>query len=83
MHRCAHEYDNFQQASIIDQTTSVMGYRSRFLPRVSPRALTLTHLGTLALGVLRGVSGLGLLLVSIVPRLKNVRVSSDRLTRTK
>ena len=30
---------NFQQVSVIDQATSISGYRSRFLPRVSPRAL--------------------------------------------
>ena len=56
--RCEHEFDDFQQASIIDQAKSIFGYRSRFLPRVSTRALTLTQLDTLALGVLGGVGGL-------------------------
>ena len=45
-------------ASIIDQATSILGYRSRFLPQVSTRAQTLTQLDTLVLGVLGGVSGL-------------------------
>ena len=40
---------------------SILGYRSRIEPRVSPRALTLTQLDTLALDILGGVSRLGML----------------------
>ena len=39
----------------------MLGYRSRFLPQVSPRVITLTQLDSLALGVLGGVSVLGML----------------------
>ena len=53
--------------------------RSRFLPRVSTRALTLTHPGTLALGVLGRVSGLSMLYGLNRTSAKNVRVSSGKL----
>ena len=59
--RCAHKNSNFQQDSFIDQALAILGYRSRFFPRVSPRALTLTQLDTAMLGVLGGVSGLRML----------------------
>ena len=81
--RCAHEYDNFQQASIIDHATSILGYRSRFLPRVSPRAPTLTQLDTLALAGLGGVSGLRMLHGPNRTSAKNVRGGSDKLKQDK
>ena len=70
------EYDNFQQANIINQVTSILGYRSRFLPRVSPRAVTLTQLDSLALGVQGGVSGLRMLHHLNRNSAKNVRVKA-------
>ena len=77
--RDAHEYDNFQQASIADQATPILGYRSRCLPRVSPRALTVTRLDALALGVLGSVGGLRMLHGLNRTSTTNVRVSSDKL----
>ena len=74
--RC--EYDNFQQSSITYQATSILSYRSRFLPRVSPRALTLIQLDTLALVILGGVGGLRMLHGHNRTSAKNVRVSSDK-----
>ena len=65
-------------ASIIDQATSILGYRSRFLPQVSTRAQTLTQLDTLVLGVLGGVSGLRMLHCLNRAFGKKVRVSSDK-----
>ena len=62
-----------------------MGYRSRFLPRVSPRILTLsprtvtpTQLDTPTVGVLGGVSGLRMLDGPNRAAAKNVQ-SSDEL----
>ena len=77
--RYEREYDNFQQASVIDQATSIVGYRSGFLSRVTPRALTLTQLDTLALGVLGDVSGLQMLHHLNRNSAKDVRVSADKL----
>ena len=57
--------------------------RSRFLPRVSTRALTLTHPDTLALGVLGRVSGLSMLYGLNRTSAKNVRVSSGKLKQDK
>ena len=59
------------------------GCRSRFLPWVSPRALTLTQLDTLALGVLGGVSGLRVLHGLNRTPAKNVLVNSDKLVQDK
>ena len=59
------------------------GCRSRFLPWDSPRALTLTQLDTLALGVLGGVSGLRMLNGLNRNSAKNVRVSSPKLKQDK
>ena len=82
--RGAHEHDNLQQAGIIDQATSILGYRSRFLPRVSPRALTLTQLDSLTLGVLGSMSGLRMLHgFDRTSAKKKARVSSDELKQGK
>ena len=66
------------------------GYRSRFLPRVSPRALTLNKLDTLALGVLGEVSGLrtlhwsqSYLKKNVLEKIVLVRVSSNKLEQDK
>ena len=67
---------NIQQASIIDLATSILVYRSRFLPRTWPRASTLTTLDTLALGVLGGESELRMIHVQWYTSAHNVRVSS-------
>ena len=77
--RCADEYNNFQQASTIDQATSILCNRTRFLPRVSPRAQTLTQLDPLALGVLGGVSGLRVLRGLNRTSTTFVRANSDKL----
>ena len=74
---------NFQQASIIDQPTSILGYRSRFLPRVSPRAPTVTQLDTPMLRVLSVVSELRMLHGLNRTSGKNVRVSLDKLKHDK
>ena len=65
------------------QATSILGYHSRFLPRVSPQALTLTQLDTLELGVLGGVSGLRMLHGLNRTSTKNARVRSVKLKQDK
>ena len=63
----------------------ILGYSSRFLPRFSPPALSLTQLDTLALGVLGGVTLLRLLRgpYRTSEKKKNVRVRSDKLKQDK
>ena len=63
--------------------TSILGYRSRFLPRASSRALPITQLDIVAPGVLGGVSGFRMLHGLYRASATDVRVRSDKLKHGK
>ena len=75
----AHENGNFQLANMIDQARAILGDRSRILPRVPPRALTLTQLDTPILRVLGGASGFHMLNGPNHASAKHVRENSGKL----